>query len=98
MRVVQKVEFTEFEWDENKRLSNIRKSGLDFYDAVPALLLPHLEMPSPRNGEARIEAICKSSDRVIIVIYTMRGSVCRIISAWPADKNEQRTYREIFGG
>jgi uncharacterized DUF497 family protein len=98
MQRVERLETGRFEWDENKRLSNIRKSGLDFIDAASGLLLPHLETASDKHEEARTKAICQISDRVIVVIYTMRGEVCRIISAWPADKNEQRKYRDIFGG
>lgn len=97
MRAVHEPSFSEFEWDEKKRTRNKLKSGLDFPDVAKALLAPHLETPSDR-GEPRIKAIACSADRVIIVIFTMRGSVCRIISAWPADKNEQRKYRQIFGG
>ena len=98
MERVDVFEFSKFEWDENKRLITIDKSGLDFRVAAVALLQPHLEKSSPRHGEPRIEAICRSSDRTMVVIYTLRDDICRIISAWPADKNEQRKYREIFGG
>jgi len=28
------LEFEAIEWDENKRLKNIEKHGLDFYDAI----------------------------------------------------------------
>jgi uncharacterized protein len=98
MQRFERLETGRFEWDENKRASNIRKSGVDFFDAAAGLLLPHLEAASDKYEEARTKAICQISSRVIVVIYTMRGDVCRIISAWPADKNEQRTHRDIFGG
>lgn len=97
MRIVRFIQFTEFEWDENKRAINLRKSGLDFPDAAAALLAPHLEASSDR-GEPRTKAIAQTNGRIIVVIFTMRGPACRIISAWPADGNEQRAYRQIFCG
>ena len=98
MQQVERIEFDTFEWDEAKRLLTIDKSGLAFRVVASALLQPHLETPSPRDGEMRTKAICRFFDRIIVVIHTDRGDACRIISAWPADKNEQRKYREIFGG
>ncbi len=92
------LEFAEFEWDETKRLATIDKSGVDFRIFAFWLLEPHLETPSPRSGEPRIEAICGSESRTVVVIYLEREGRCRTISAWPADKNEQRKYRQIFGG
>jgi uncharacterized DUF497 family protein len=84
--------------DENKRQATIAKSGLDFRIVSFALLEPRLEAPSPRGGEPRIKAICRSFDRLVVVVYTGRNDIYRIISAWPADKNEQGKYRQIFGG
>ncbi|MCM2498321.1 BrnT family toxin [Neorhizobium galegae] len=42
-------------------------------------------------------AVCPEQRRLIAVVYTMRGEVCRIISARTASKHEQRAYRQIFG-
>lgn len=91
-------EFISFEWDENKRLINIEKHGIDFPRAARALLQPHLEKRSDQNGESRILAICPDTDDLIAIAYTMRGDVCRIISARATRKNERRTYRQIFPG
>jgi len=77
----ESLAFEEFEWDENKRLSNLAKSGIDFLNAASALLEPHLELDSPKKQEARTKAICNSSGRIIVVIFTRRGESCRIISA-----------------
>ncbi|WP_223568030.1 BrnT family toxin [Agrobacterium tumefaciens] len=35
---------------------------------------------------------------MIAIVYTMRGDVCRIISARAARQNERRTYRQLFSG
>ena len=89
--------FAEFECDEHKRRVNLQKHDIDFIRAAAALQKPHLKMTSNQNGEARTLAICPDTQKVIAVVYTMRGDVCRIISARAARKNEQRAYREIFG-
>ncbi|MBA3448660.1 MAG: BrnT family toxin [Pseudaminobacter sp.] len=98
MQRIENLEFDEFEWDENKRLSNFQKHDIDFPDAALSLLQAHLESPSNRQGERRTKAICRTSERIVIVIFTMRGKICRIISARRADRNDQRKYRQIFGG
>ncbi|MDH6266917.1 uncharacterized DUF497 family protein [Rhizobium sp. SG_E_25_P2] len=90
------AEFHSFDWDENKNEINQRKHGIDFLQAAKALQKPRLDLPSNRSGEARTLAICPDSSRLIAVVYTMRGDICRIISARAARKNEQRAYRQIY--
>lgn len=87
---------TSFVWDEQKRLSNIAKHGIDFEDAAIALQRPRIERPSDRNGEMRVLAICPETYRLIAVVYTMRDTTCRIISARRARKNEQRLYNAHY--
>jgi len=87
---------TSFEWNEQKRVANIAKHGIDFEDAAIALQQPRLEFPSDRNGETRILAICPDTDTLIAVAYTTRDTTCRIISARRARKNEQRLYYEHY--
>ncbi len=88
--------FSSFEWDETKRESNLAKHGIDFLLAASALKGPRLERLSERNGEVRTLAICPLTDRLIAIVYTMRGEACRIISARAAHENEQRAYRQIY--
>lgn len=98
MQFSERVEISDFEWDEEKRLRTLAERHIDFIDAANALLSPHLEVPSDRNGELRVLALCQAEQRIIAVIYTMRENVCRIISVRPARKNEQAIYRQVFGG
>ncbi|NTJ42895.1 BrnT family toxin [Agrobacterium larrymoorei] len=95
---VVKREFVSFDWDENKRLKNVEKHGIDFPVAANALSETHIERRSDQNGECRILAICPETDRLIAIVYTMRGDICRIISARAARKNERETYRQLFAG
>jgi len=89
-----RIRFASHEWDEDKRQSNLRKHGIDFEDAVLALREPHIEYRSDREGEVRTVAICPDSGKLIAIVYTMRGEVCRIISARAARKNEIREYHQ----
>jgi uncharacterized DUF497 family protein len=98
MRILEKLEFVEFEWDEEKRVRTLEQREIDFLDAALALTKPHLEEESNRQGEARTLAICAIKSEIVAVVYTMRGSTCRIISARAARRYERRKYREIFGG
>ena len=97
MHYVASGEYVEFEWNEHKRLRNLEKHGIDFQDAAEALLEPHLEVRSDRNGEVRSLAICRATKRIIAVVYTARDDRCRIVSARPARRYERKEYRQIFG-
>jgi uncharacterized DUF497 family protein len=83
---------TSFVWDKQKRLTNIDKHGIDFEDAAIALQRPRIERPSQRHDEMRVLAICPDTNRLIAVVYTMRDTTCRIISARRARKDEQKLY------
>jgi uncharacterized protein len=89
---------SDFEWDETKRRSNFEKHGIDFEEAVIALAGQRLEYASPRYGEDRVVAVCLSEDRLIAVVYTMRGRVCRIISARAARAYERKEYHTRYAG
>lgn len=91
-------QFSRFEWDENKRLKNVEKHGIDFPRAAVALMQPHAEKRSDQNGEVRILAVCPETARLIAIVYTMRGEACRIISARAARDNEKKQYRQLYPG
>ncbi|MDR3493342.1 MAG: BrnT family toxin [Ancalomicrobiaceae bacterium] len=86
-----------FEWDENKRQSNIAKHGIDFEDILPIFYSPHLDFALKFEKEPRRQATGMIGELCFAVIYTMRGTVVRIISTRRARKNEERAYREIHG-
>lgn len=82
-----------FEWDENKRLLNLEKHGIDFVDAVDIFLdLSRIERESFREGELRYQTIGTVNDIVLLVAYTYRKSTVRLISARRASKNEREAY------
>jgi hypothetical protein len=88
-----------FEWNDEKRLINLEKHGIDFVDAKEIWQRPVMELPSPQVGhdEDRIIAIGQIEGRaIVVVIYTWRGDNRRLISARKARKNEQAHYENEF--
>jgi hypothetical protein len=88
-----------FEWDEEKRLSNIAKHGFDFIRAARLFDgRPRLDAQSPRGQENRILSIGELDGVMIAVAWTQRGAdVCRIISVRRARDEEKRQYQQIHG-
>lgn len=87
-----------FEWDEDKRQSNIEKHRIDFLQAKEIWLRPVLEMRSKQDhGEDRYIAIGKTEGVTIAIVYTWRGQTRRLISARKARKNEEKGYESKFG-
>ncbi|MTJ08227.1 MULTISPECIES: BrnT family toxin [unclassified Anabaena] len=86
----------QFEWDENKRLNNIRKHGIDFVDAVIIFENDNVIIEDDRfnYNEQRFIALGLLQGWVIVIVYTEREDIIRIISARKATKYEQRTYFE----
>ena len=84
----------EYQWDETKRLTNLRKHGIDFAD-VPAVFdgdILTVEDERLDYGEQRFVTFGLLKGRVISVVHTEREDHTRIISARKATKYEQRTY------
>ncbi|MEC9360047.1 MAG: BrnT family toxin [Pseudomonadota bacterium] len=86
----------QYEWDENKRLANLRKHGLDFRDAPRVLEGPILSAEDSRFAEVRYFCIGLLKDFVVVVAYTYRGDVTRIISMRKATTHERKKFLERF--
>ncbi|MEM0942893.1 MAG: BrnT family toxin [Pseudomonadota bacterium] len=87
----------EFDWDEEKRRSNIAKHGLDFADAQKfgweeALFIDDF----PIHGEARVIAIGPLANRLVLIVFTLRGDTCRIISMRNTEPKERKLYRDAL--
>ena len=83
-----------FEWDEKKRLINIRKHGIDFAD-VPAIFeLDTVTVIDDRfeYDETRYQTLGLLKARVILVVHTESETVIHIISARKATKYEEENY------
>jgi uncharacterized DUF497 family protein len=83
-----------FEWDENKRRSNVIKHGIDFADAKDVFYDPAAYTSiSPHSiRERRYITVGSMRGALIAVIFTPRGQAIRIISARAARRVERQTY------
>ena len=87
-----------FAWDERKRLSNLEKHGLDFFDVSAIFEAPHIAVPSAHEGEEeRFLAIGVFEGRFVTVVYTIRSEAIRIISFRRARHEERQKYQELYG-
>ncbi len=87
----------EFEWDEVKNQSNIRKHGIGF-DTARRVFDGRVATSADRRrdyGEDRSISIGQvKSGAVIVVVHTERHGRTRLISARPASPKERRMYHE----
>ena len=84
-----------FEWDDVKAAVNFRKHGIPFHEAVAVFADPRcaiLSVVRTEDGEDRATAIGSIAGRLFAVVFTMRGDVCRIISARRTNTKEDRVY------
>ena len=84
----------EFEWDDDKRLSNLQKHKLDFKDVHCAFTDTAFVIEDDREdyGEKRYILLGTIFERIVVIIFTIRTDVIRIISMRKANKREQRKY------
>jgi uncharacterized protein len=87
-----------FEWDEHKAAANERKHGVTFEEA-PTCFYDPLQVayydPDHSEEEDREILIAHSDDdRLLLVIYTLRGESVRIISARRLTLRETREYEK----
>jgi uncharacterized protein len=86
----------QFEWDGAKERANRKKHGLDFDTASKVFFDPYVIELDDHDveDELRFNAIGMVDGRVLVVTYTIRGAVIRIISARGAEPHEKRKYHE----
>jgi uncharacterized DUF497 family protein len=87
-----------FEWDADKFRANVRKHGVTFEEARSCFYDPRQIVfydPDHSDDEDRELLIAHSNQgRVLIVSYTMRTDLIRIISARKATKSEEIRYAQ----
>lgn len=86
----------EFEWDKSKESSNIAKHGVDFSDASDALydVLAMTHRDDYPLEDRYVTIGLGGSGKLLVVVYTWRRDVVRIISARRATKFERARYEE----
>ncbi|HKP37072.1 MAG TPA: BrnT family toxin [Pyrinomonadaceae bacterium] len=87
-----------FEWDDEKAAANLAKQGVSFEEASSVFQDPlYVDFYDPRHsqGEHRYIIIGESSQgRVLMVSYTERNEIIRLISARKLTRRERRDYEE----
>ncbi|WOJ89074.1 BrnT family toxin [Methylocapsa polymorpha] len=87
----------DFEWDEEKRLKNIEKHGVDFVDADILFDNPYLTGPGKTvDGEQRWLVTGIIDEIYVTAVFTQRGPVIRIISMRRARNAERKKHQEVF--
>ncbi len=83
-----------FEWDDTKRESNIKKHGIDFIDAPMIFDSYTLTVEDDRYdyGEVRFITFGILEGRVVVVVHTENEDLIRIISIRKATKYEEKGY------
>jgi uncharacterized DUF497 family protein len=83
----------DFEFDENKSLSNFEKHGIDFIEAQQLWKDPaYVEVATKHAFERRYVSIGKIEGKHWSAVITYRGSRIRIISVRRSRKKEMQLY------
>lgn len=88
----------EFEWHESKANINERKHGVSFQEAVSCFYdNQQIAFYDPDHSEEEDREIMlghSQQGRLILVVYTLRESTIRLISARKATKREAQEYEK----
>ena len=85
-----------YQWDPNKAKSNQKKHGVRFADAVSVFEDENaITIEDEHETESRFITIGRDILlRILVVVYTFRGHIIRIISARKATIRERKIYEE----
>jgi len=87
-----------FEWDEEKAKANLKKHRVGFDEATTVFTDPYsmtIHDPDHSADEQRyIDIGASGKGRVLVVVYTERGSHIRIVSCRKATPSERQLYEE----
>ena len=86
----------QFEWDERKARTNLRRHRIDFADAATIFEDEHaVTVADEESDEERYSTIGMDAlGRALVVIYTVRDERIRIISARRATPRERAEYEK----
>ncbi|NJN91098.1 MAG: BrnT family toxin [Leptolyngbyaceae cyanobacterium SL_5_14] len=88
----------EFEWGESKAAANLKKHGVSFEEAATVfdnVLAVIFDDEAHSEGERREIIIGHSqNNRLLLISFTERSNVIRIISARLATRRERKDYEQ----
>ena len=87
-----------FEWDVRKAEANYKKHGVHFSESLPVFeddyAITITDDVSGPNEQRFVAIGLGAKERVMVVIYSYRGSKIRIISARLPEPHERMQYEE----
>ena len=88
-----------FTWNEFKRLTNLRKHGINFDDANRVFSGPMLIFEDTREdyGEHRMIGVGLLGSRIVLAVYVETDDEIRMISMREATRDEADQYYEYLG-
>jgi uncharacterized DUF497 family protein len=93
----------EFEWDDAKADSNLRKHGVAFLEAMSVLADPlartRFDEDHSEQEERWVSLGCSAQQRLLVVVHTFtptgaNTALVRLISARPATPAERKQYED----
>ena len=97
---VHTIPSMQIEFDPEKaRLNPLNHEGVTFDEAKVVLLDPYAltREDTDSSGEARFITLgMGAKSRILVVVWTLRGEIPRLISAWKANQPQRRTYEQQF--
>ncbi|NET55521.1 MAG: BrnT family toxin [Symploca sp. SIO2E6] len=88
----------QFEWDTNKATVNYQKHGISFDEAKTVFNDPFsitiADSEHSLDEDRYIDIGLSARGKVLVVVYTERKSIIRIISCRSATARERRTYEQ----
>lgn len=87
-----------FEWDTNKATTNLAKHGISFDEAQTVFNDPlYIDFYDPDHSDDEHRYIMigiSAQNRLLMVAYTERGDLIRLISAREATRKERKAYEQ----
>lgn len=92
---------TGFQWDEGNSEKNWRRHRVTRVEAEQVFLnRPVLVSLAPKHSGAEVRYFAlgrTDADRELAIVFTLRGSSLRVISARPMSRRERRVYGQAQG-
>jgi uncharacterized DUF497 family protein len=86
------ADIRDFDWNPRKRETNLRDHRIDFVDVRSIFDNYTFVRRSDRHGEIRYQIFGCLEGREIAVACAIRGSICWVISARRARRDERENY------
>lgn len=90
----------DIEFDPEKAAANpFNHNGVTFEEAKAVLLDPYALTHEDTDSEVEQRFITlgmSTRNRILVVVWTLRGDTIRLISAWKANQPQRRRYEQQF--